>query len=161
LLDRVENNGVKLVIVERADRLARHLMVSEVIIDQLKRAGVRVLTADGANLTSEDDDPTRTLIRQVLSAVAQFDRAVTALKLRAARERKRSRGERVEGRKPYGHHPAEQTILSSYGNYDESRARVSGCQLLRIADQLNAEGYRNRAGREWSPQLVYHVLQGA
>lgn len=33
LLDRVEN-GVKVVIVERADRLARHLMVSEVIIDQ-------------------------------------------------------------------------------------------------------------------------------
>src|SRR4051812_9097266 len=46
LLDRIENNGVKVVLVERADRLARDLMVSEVILDQLTRAGARVLTAD-------------------------------------------------------------------------------------------------------------------
>src|SRR3954465_11232843 len=72
LLDRVESNGVKVVIVERADRLARDLMLSEVIISQFTQAGVKVLTADGADLSHAEDDPTRTLIRQVLSAVAQF-----------------------------------------------------------------------------------------
>src|SRR5215472_5323183 len=39
LIDRIESNGVKVVIVERADRLARDLTISEVIIDQLSRAG--------------------------------------------------------------------------------------------------------------------------
>jgi len=68
LLDRIESNGVKVVIVERADRLARDLMVSEVILDQLARAGAQVLTADGADLSPAADDPTRTLIRQVLAA---------------------------------------------------------------------------------------------
>src|SRR6187200_814188 len=34
LLDRVESNGVKVVLVERADRLARDLMVNEVIVHQ-------------------------------------------------------------------------------------------------------------------------------
>src|SRR4051812_33355725 len=68
LLDRVDSNGVKVVLVERADRLARDLMVNEVIVDQLSRAGARVLTSDGADLTTADDDPTRTLIRQVLAA---------------------------------------------------------------------------------------------
>ena len=34
VLDRVESNGVKVVIVERADRLARDLLVSEVILAQ-------------------------------------------------------------------------------------------------------------------------------
>ncbi len=161
LLDRVENNGVKVVVVERADRLARHLMVSEVIIDQMRRAGVRVLTADGADLTSDDDDPTRTLIRQVLSAVAQFDRAVTVLKLRAARERKRSRGERVEGRKPYGHHPAEQTLIEHIQQLRRKPRKGERMSVAAIAAQLNAEGHRNRAGREWSPQMVHHVLQSA
>jgi DNA invertase Pin-like site-specific DNA recombinase len=44
------------VIVERADRLARDLMVSEVILDQLTRAGAKVLTADGADLTSAEGE---------------------------------------------------------------------------------------------------------
>src|SRR5688572_13915147 len=111
LLDRIESNGVKVVIVERADRLARDLMVSEVILGQLSKAGAKVLTADGADLSSAADDPTRTLIRQVLAAVAQFDKSVTVLKLRAPRERLRRKGRRVEGRKPYGFRPAERVVL--------------------------------------------------
>src|SRR5262245_11520173 len=87
LRSNATRDGVKIVIVERADRLARDLMVSEVIIDQMTQAGAKVLTADGTDLSSAADDPARTLIRQVLSAVAQFDKSVTVLKLRAARKR--------------------------------------------------------------------------
>ena len=90
VLDRVEHNGVRTVLVENATRLARDLLVSEVILSQFRKAGVRVLTADGVDLTVADDDPTRTLIRQVLGAVSEFDKRVTVLKLRAARERIRA-----------------------------------------------------------------------
>jgi hypothetical protein len=45
---------------------------------------VRLLTADGADLSSTAEDPTRTPIPQVLAAVPQFDKSVTVLKLRAA-----------------------------------------------------------------------------
>jgi len=103
LLDHLESDGVHVVIVERPDRLARDLMVSEVIIDQSARVQARVLTADGTDLAAADDDPTRTRIRQVLAAVAQFDKSVTVLKLRAARERQRRKTGRCEGRKPFGH----------------------------------------------------------
>src|SRR5918995_6283795 len=64
LLDRLESNGVRTVIVERADRLARDLMVQEVIVGQFSKIGARILTADGVDLTNEGDDPTRRLIRQ-------------------------------------------------------------------------------------------------
>jgi len=37
-----------------------------VILAQLAKIGARILTADGANLTSTDD-PTRCLIRQLLA----------------------------------------------------------------------------------------------
>jgi DNA invertase Pin-like site-specific DNA recombinase len=36
LLDRLESNGVPTVFVERADRLARQLMVQEVIVGQFQ-----------------------------------------------------------------------------------------------------------------------------
>jgi hypothetical protein len=46
--------GHQVVAVELADRLARDLMVSEVIIDWLTRSGAKVLTADGAGLMSAE-----------------------------------------------------------------------------------------------------------
>src|SRR6188474_1169481 len=45
LLDRLESNGIRTVIVERADRLARNLMVQEVILGQFAKIGARILTA--------------------------------------------------------------------------------------------------------------------
>jgi DNA invertase Pin-like site-specific DNA recombinase len=157
LLDRIESNGVKVVIVERADRLARDLMVSEVILDQLAQAGAKVITADGLDLSSAADDPTRTLIRQVLSAVAQFDKSVTVLKLRAARERLRRKGHRVEGRKPYGFRPDEHALLE---HMRALRAKPRGERLSYegIAAQLNAEGHTTRYGKAWTRAPVFQVL---
>ncbi len=158
ILDRVESNGVRIVLVERADRLARDLMVQEVIVAQFVAAGVRVLTADGVDLATADDDPTRRLIRQVLGAVAEFDRRVLVLKLRAARERKRASGERVEGRKPYGHHPAEQAIISRIRTLRRKPRGGRRMSYAAVAETLNAEGHRNRAGRPWTAQRVHQVV---
>lgn len=157
LIDRLQANGIRTVIVERADRLARDLMVQEVILDQFAKLGASILTADGVDLTSSDD-PTRRLIRQVLGAVAEFEKNVTVLKLRAARERKRAKGERVEGVKPYGHHPAEQAVIERMKRLRRKPAKGRRLSVAKIAEQLNVEGHRNRAGREWSAQLVHHVL---
>jgi DNA invertase Pin-like site-specific DNA recombinase len=45
------------------------------------------------------------LIRQVLGAVAQFEKAVIVSKLKAARMRKKRAEGRCEGRKPFGAKP--------------------------------------------------------
>src|SRR5262245_49053838 len=107
VLDRVEHNGVRMVVVERADRLARDLMVGEVLLEQFRKAGVQVIDSTGTDLTAGDGDPTRVLIRQVLGAVAQFEKAGLVLKLRAARERIRRRDGKCEGRRPFGYYPHE------------------------------------------------------
>jgi DNA invertase Pin-like site-specific DNA recombinase len=147
------------VIVERADRLARDLMVSEVIIDQLTRAGARVLTADGADLTSAEGDPTRTLIRQVLGAVAQFDKSVTVLKLRAARERIRRREGRCEGRKPFGTRPAEFAALERIRHLRRKPKGESRLSVAAIAERLNEEGIPTRQGGPWGASSVYAILR--
>jgi DNA invertase Pin-like site-specific DNA recombinase len=150
---------VKVVIVERADRLARDLMVNEVIVDQLTRAGARVLTADGADLTAADGDPTRTLIRQVLGAVAQFEKSVIVLKLRAARDRRRRREGRCEGRKPFGSRPGEAAVLDRMRELrrkPKGRPRLS---VAAIADTLNREHRQTRTGKPWAPGTVHAILR--
>lgn len=160
LLDRIESNGVRVVLVENATRLARDLMVSEVILAQLRDAGCRVISCDsGVDLIDEsDDDPTRRLIRQVLGAVAEFDRRVTVLKLRAARERKRRRVGRCEGRKPYGSRPGEAAVLDLIRDLHRKPHGHPRRSLQAIADELNTRGIPTRTGKPWSKQTLHGII---
>jgi DNA invertase Pin-like site-specific DNA recombinase len=158
LLDRVESNGVKTVIVERADRLARDLLIHEVIVGQFTRIGARVLTSDGADLTVPDGDPTRTLIRQVLGAVSQFEKNVVVLKLRAARERQRRRVGHCEGRKPFGTRPGEAATLERIHALRRKPKGQPRASLAAIAAALNAEGRLTRTGKPWVPGTLHGIL---
>ena len=160
LLDRVESNGVRVVLVENATRLARDLMVSEVILAQLRDAGCRVISCDsGHDLIDEsDDDPTRRLIRQVLGAVAEFDRRVTVLKLRAARERIRRRAGRCEGRKPYGSRPGEAAVIARIRELHRKPHGGQRRSLQEIADVLNAENVTTRTGKPWSKGTLHQII---
>ena len=157
-LDRVENNGVKIVIIETANRLARDLMVQEVILSQFREAGVQVLGADGTDLTN-DDNPTAKLIRQVLGAVAEFDKSVTVLKLRAARERKRAKGERCEGRKPFGWHENEKPVLARIKQLRRKPRGGDKLSYSAVAKQLNKEGCITRSGKQWTHTSVRQISE--
>lgn len=159
LIDRIASNGVRVVIVERADRLARDLMIGEVILRELTKRGARVLTADGQDLTTGTGDPTRKLIRQVLGAVSEFEKSVLVLKLRAARERKRSRGERVEGVKPFGYFPGERAIIDRMRELRRKPKKGPQRSFADVAAALNAEGIASRSGKPWAAQTVGGILR--
>ncbi|MGD0948613.1 MAG: recombinase family protein [Candidatus Binatia bacterium] len=158
LLARIRANGVRVVLVERADRLARDLIVSELILNQVRQLGVKVIAADGGTeLTAGDDDPTRTLIRQVLGAVAQFEKAVIVSKLKAARMRKRRTEGRCEGRKPYGTRPGEAEVVSLIHKLRRKPRGGERLSFAAIAERLNAEGHPTRTGKPWAPQTVRQI----
>jgi DNA invertase Pin-like site-specific DNA recombinase len=73
LLDRIEGNGVRTVIVEDASRFARDLVTQELGILALIRRDVRVLTASGDDLT-DSSDPSRTMMRQIADSFASTKR---------------------------------------------------------------------------------------
>jgi hypothetical protein len=62
-----------------------------------------------------DDGPTSKLIRQILGAVSEFDKAMIVAKLRGARERVRRTKGKCEGRKSY--QEARPETVRSPGNY--------------------------------------------
>jgi hypothetical protein len=74
-----------------ATRLAGH--------DMLKGLGIAIIPASAPDFFTEDT-PTAVLVRQVLGAIDQFEKASAVAKLAAARKRKREREGRCEGRKP-------------------------------------------------------------
>ena len=98
LLDRIEGNHVRTVIVEDASRSAR--VAQELGITLLISRGVRLLTANGDDLTASDD-PSRKMMRQIAGAFAQYEKARLVHKLRHARERKKEATGKCEGRKSH------------------------------------------------------------
>lgn len=93
-------NGVKTIIIEKLDRLARDLMVQEATIADLQKSGFTLISVAEPDLMA--NDPTRILMRQLMGAVAQYDKSQIVLKLRGARMRKRTRDGRCEGRSRLG-----------------------------------------------------------
>jgi len=74
-------------------------MVQENLLHDLKKYGVSVLSATDGDLLK--DDPTRKLVRQVLGAIAEYDKTMLVLKLKASRDRTRTKTGKCEGRKSY------------------------------------------------------------
>jgi DNA invertase Pin-like site-specific DNA recombinase len=151
----IQANSIKLVLVESSDRLARDMIVAEVIVREFQKIGVKVIAASGGvDLTAGDDlNPTAKLIRQILAAIAEFDRCVTVLKLRGARERIRSKNGKCEGQHAFGEKPEEHETMEAIRNF-----RAIGWTCKTIADTLNERSFRTRSGRPWHRSTVAKIL---
>ncbi len=141
------------VVVERMDRLARDLMASEILLRELRNRGIKLFAVDQGTLddmASDDIDPTRILIRQIMGALAQWEKSCLVKKLRVARERAAKEG-RVGGNKPFGAKEGEQDALRQLFEWTRQ-----GFNTADVADMMNARGYASRTGKPWSK----HTIQG-
>lgn len=161
LFAAIESNGVRTVIVERADRLARDVLVSEVLLAKFRRFPVVVIDAEsGADLTTNDpDNPTGTLIRQILAVIAQFEKTSIVAKLKKSRNRKRIETGRCEGRKPYGDRPGEPEAIEMMRQLRRKPiGKAKRMSFARIAAELQAAGHPTRSGKPWSASSVKTIL---
>jgi DNA invertase Pin-like site-specific DNA recombinase len=101
------------------------------------------------------NDPTRILVRQMMGAVAQYEKSQIVLKLRGARMRKRAKEGRCEGRKPYGYYEGEEAALARL-----KALRAEGLGFDRIAARMNEEGISTRTGKPWHGIVVNRILTG-
>jgi DNA invertase Pin-like site-specific DNA recombinase len=156
LLARIAGNGVRTVIVENAQRFARDLMVQEVGHAMLRSLGITLIAADSPS-SFLDDGPTPTLIRQVLGAVAQFDKAMTVAKLKGARDRVRRLKGKCEGRKGYAEREGGSQLIATA---HQLRANPNGRphSLRTVAAGLAERGYVTPGGLPYSPSAVASIL---
>jgi DNA invertase Pin-like site-specific DNA recombinase len=153
MLDRIAGNGVRTIIVESPDRFARDLAVQLAGHDFLKGLGVALIPATAPDFFLEDT-PTAVLVRQVLGAIAQFEKASLVAKLKAARDRKIAQGIKCGGRKTYAERSPE--MVAAAKALKAERPRLS---LRKIADRLAAQGYTAAAGGSYAAMSVRGMLR--
>lgn len=146
------------IVVERMDRLARDLMVQEFLLKECRERGIAVYAADqGAlvDMASDGGDPTRKLIRQVLGALAEWEKSALVLKLRKARQRIRAEKGFCEGARPYGETAEEQRIIELIRTL-----QAQGMGKKSVAKFLNTGGFTTRKGKPWDKWSVMTALLG-
>jgi DNA invertase Pin-like site-specific DNA recombinase len=144
---------VRVVIIEKLDRLARDLMVQETTIADLRKHGFELVSVAEPDLMA--NDPTRIMIRQMMGVIAQYEKSQIVLKLRGARMRKRAKEGRCEGRKPYRYCEGEAVALERL-----KALRAEGLGFDRIAVRINQEGMPTRTGKPWHGVVVNRILTG-
>jgi hypothetical protein len=91
----------------------------------------------------------------MMGAIAQYEKTMIVLKLRAARQRARvSDSMWREGRKPFGSRPGEQATIARM-----KALHGQGLSLLRIAEQLQREGLKPRAADHWQAATIARILK--
>jgi len=155
LLDRIEGNGVRIVLIEDASRFARDLITQELGIIALKARGVRVITAAGDELT-ETDDPFKIAMRQIAGTFAQLEKARLVAKLKAARDRKRASAGKCEGRK--SHVEARPEVVDVARQLRRRKPKGGQMSLRAISAALAERGYVNERGKPFNPKSIAVML---
>lgn len=142
----------EIIVVEAAHRLARDLMISELLLEEARRDGVRIFDASSGQDLTSNDEPTRVLIRQLLAALAQWDKSNLVRRLRAARDRKRASGGHAYGVIPWEekHQQQARHIIS---------LTMTGYSIREIRKYLMEHKILNpRGGKHWGKSTVAEII---
>jgi DNA invertase Pin-like site-specific DNA recombinase len=161
-LDALTASGAGVLVVAKRDRLARDVMIAAMTERLVERAGARIASAAGEG--TDADDPASVLMRSIIDAFAQYERALIASRTKAALAIKKQRGE-LTGNAPLGKRVVAGRLLMDERETEALAAirslRSQGYSLRAIASELEARGIYNRAGRRWHAEAVARALRAA
>ena len=155
MLERIAANGVRTIIVETANRFARDLIVQETGHKRLRALGIDLIAADSPDAFVHDT-PTAKLVRQVLGAVAEFEKAALVAKLKVARDRKREATGWCGGQRPHSMMRPEVVAMAKKLHRASRGKRIS---LRKISTALASAGHFNAHGQPFAAQSVKAMLQ--
>ena len=163
MIEDILSNGVRTVVVESLDRLARAYRIQEQLLVYLASRNIILINAStGEDVTQAiNDDPMKRAMIQVQGIFSELDKNLLVRKLRKARDAKKKATGKCEGIKRFGENNAEEQAIIKKIRY--LRRLPRGLNKKRatyqsICDQLNAEGLTTQRGKEWQPVQVWNIL---
>lgn len=160
---------IAVIVVHHTSRFTRDATHARVVKKELRRAGVRVLS-----VTQElTEDPMGSLMEGFFECIDQYESEVNGLRTAAAMREAVRQGFYPGGLTPYGYckvpveaqagktpryklaiEPSEAEVLRTM--YQLS---ISGSGALKVAEALNARGFRTRKGNLWEKGAVLQTLR--
>ncbi len=162
VLDSLADGQADAVVMSDLDRLGRRLAVSEAALGLIRKAGGRCFTVNNGEVGEDDEDETRILIRQVLSAINEFEARKIVKRMQRGRAAKASAGGFAYGSPAFGKRSEDGELVDDADQaavLDRMTAmHAGGFSYRRIASTLNDEGVPTKRGGRWHPSTVSRAL---
>lgn len=154
------NDKVRAIVISSLDRLSRDLRMTENLLFNFQKAGVKIIIADMPNY--DGNDRKDVLIRQIKEAIAEENRKEIIERLKKGREERARKGRIAGGNLPYGYIRKGREINV---NFEEAKIVKTIFDLKKqnkryeeITSFLNEKGYNRRNGTKWTPRQVSAIL---
>lgn len=160
MVSAILKNGVRTVIVEGLDRLAREYRIQETLLVYLAAKGITLINArTGENVTEAiSADPMKKALIQIQGVFAELEKNLLVKKLRVARKAKAEEVGKCEGRKSYQEAAPELVArIKALYRKPKNGKRKSLQEMVNI---LNAKGSYTLDGKPWSRQNLHRVIKG-
>lgn len=164
MIGAILRNGVRTVIVEGLDRLAREYRIQETLLVYLASKGITLIAArTGEDVTEAVmADPMRRALVQIQGVFAELEKGLLVKKLRQARDRKREEQGFCEGRPAFTPGTLPESLRTALEGIKRLRRRKPG-QVQRtysqVADELNTMGLTTAKGLPFTGTNVQNVWQ--
>lgn len=167
MVSDILRNGVRTIIVEGLDRLAREYRIQEQLIIYLASKGITLIDArTGEDVTEAvSAEPMKKAMIQMQGIFAELEKNLLVKKLKIARESKRKSEGKCEGRKGWNDNPEKRdVVLLAIKNYRKKPKGKRRMTFIEIADELNksAEGdekLETITGKKWTGPMIQNFIQ--
>jgi len=156
MISYIQDHEIDTVLVETANRFARDLVVQITGHDMLKAQGISLVPVDVPSHFQEDT-PTAIMVRNILGAVSQHEKATLVAKLKSGRDRKREREGKCEGRKSY-QELDPLMVHEARRLYRKSPRTGQRRSLRKISAELHGMGFGTASGKPFSASQVQRLV---
>jgi len=158
MVSEILKNGVKTIIIEGLDRLAREYRIQESLLIYLASKGIELISArTEENVTHAIIvDLMKKALVQMQGIFAELEKSLLVKKLRAARERKRAKTGKCEGRKSYAEVAPE--AIAEMKRLRKKPKLGRRLTYEAIAEALNTTGYSTADGLPFTGNNVAVIL---
>ncbi len=158
MISEILKKGVRTVIVEGLDRLAREYRIQETLLIYLVSKGIHLISARTGEIVSESisDDPMKKALVQIQGVFSELEKNLLVKKLKLARESKKKKTGKCEGRKGYQEmSPEILKLIKTLRRKPKGKRRAT---YKHIAERLNKLGHTNANGKSFSGNTVQNIL---
>jgi DNA invertase Pin-like site-specific DNA recombinase len=160
MINSILKNGVRTIIVESMDRLAREYRIQEQLLIYLASKDITLIAANtGEDITrSISEDPMKKAMVQMQGIFAELDKSLLVKKLRNGRAKRKVKYGKCEGRKSYTEANPDLLQLIRKLRRKPRGSIKKRLTFDQVAERLNEAGYTATNGKPFTGNTVRGIL---
>lgn len=165
MVNKILKNGVKTIIIEGADRMARTLQIQEQLIAFLTAKNINLISARTEYLLTEDykADPMKKALVQIQGVFSELEKSLLVKKLRDARKAKAQANkvegnkQKCEGRKALDETLEGKELINTIRKYRRKPRKAKKLTYVQVAEALNNDSVKTISGKEWTNRQLQKI----